>query len=383
MYHAFLTFENDVDMRILYFFITISSILLLSCKKESDPIDVILSNETYKDTIFTEFFKRTSGVVAADAAVSIGLSNGKSLWLYGDSYIDNYDAVTKTVPCLFQVRNAGVLMGIKDPQSNPSTLLGTGSPKSYLAVGTNAAYWFWPGAGYQKGDTCYVFLSRILATGAAGGFGFEEVDSQYVARIKVSDMTKLTYTNLGNKKKISFTNGTVNADGFIYVYGIRDNGFGRDLLVARYPENNLYAEWEYHGTGIWTKDISAALKIHSEFTSSFHVVKVEGKYVLITTQLSVGCNQGKEIYSYISDNPYGPFSNKKTIWVVDDTRQGHFPVFYLAYAHPEYDNGKKELLITYCINGYGTCIASCNNNRLDPDVYRPRAIRVPYSLMGI
>ncbi|MFZ1750456.1 MAG: hypothetical protein WAU01_09700 [Saprospiraceae bacterium] len=370
-------------MRLILFIIWVQFLLFSSCKKDTESVDMSIKKESYKDSIFTNILKRTSGVVAADAALSIDLKNGLSLWLYGDSYIDNYDPLTKTVPCLFQVRNAGVLTSINDPNSNPITLLGNGSPKSYFALGTNPSFWYWPGTGYQRGDTCFVFLGRIKSTGTPGTFGFEEVDSQYVAKIKIPEMTKLSYTNLGSKKKISFTNGIVNSDGYYYVYGIRDNGFGRDLLVARYREDNPYTDWEYKGSTNWTKEIDGAVKIHSQFTSSFHMIKVAGKYVLITTELSVGCNQGKEIYSFISDRPEGPFVKKTTIWKVDDTKQGHFPIFYLAYAHPEYENGKNELLITYCINGYGACIASCQNNRLDPDIYRPRAIRVPYTLIGI
>jgi len=103
--------------------------------------------------------------------------------------------------------------------------------------------------------------------------------------------------------------------------------------------------------------------------------------VLITTEFSVGCDQGKNIFSYTSDQPYGPFTNKKTIWTLNDTLQGHYPFFYLANAHPEYDNGKAELLITYCINGYDACVNVCIGGRKNPDYYRPKAIRVPYKLI--
>lgn len=64
------------------------------------------SNKVYKDTVFNQYFDRTSGWVAGDGAISFPFNNGKSLWLYGDSHIDHYDPKTKTVPCLFQVRNA-------------------------------------------------------------------------------------------------------------------------------------------------------------------------------------------------------------------------------------------------------------------------------------
>ena len=77
------------------------------------------------------------------------------------------------------------------------------------------------------------------------------------------------------------------------------------------------------------------------------------------------------------------FANKKVIWTVDDTLEGNVPFFYQANAHPEYDNGKQELLVTYCINGYGDCVQTCVNGRFNPDYYRPKAIRVPYSVMGI
>ena len=91
--------------------------------------------------------------------------------------------------------------------------------------------------------------------------------------------------------------------------------------------------------------------------------------------------QGKNILTATSVNPWGPFTGQHSVWQVDDTLKGHFPFFYMANAHPEFDNGNEELLITYCINGYGTCVETCNDNKMDPDVYRPKAIRVPYSLI--
>lgn len=154
-------------------------------------------------------------------------------------------------------------------------------------------------------------------------------------------------------------------------------------MVARFPEGSIQEPWEYHSNSGWTTNIADAANIHSEFTSSFHVAEVNGKFVMITTEFSVGCNQGSEIYSYTSETPYGPFTNKQVIWTVDDTLQGNVPFFYQANAHTEYDNGKDELLVTYCINSYGDCVNTCDNGRLNPDYYRPKAIRVPYGVMGL
>ncbi len=75
-------------------------ILLFSCAPQDQ-------SPAYKDQTFTDYFKQTSGVVAMDGGYSIPLSDGRSLFTYSDSYIDNYNFTTQTVPCWFQVRNAG------------------------------------------------------------------------------------------------------------------------------------------------------------------------------------------------------------------------------------------------------------------------------------
>src|ERR1051326_3209289 len=75
-----------------------------------------------KDPEFTEFFRRTNGWTAGDGAFSLSLSDGRILWLFGDSYIDHLDPQTQTVPCLFQVRNVAMLQS-RDGQK-VSTLSG-------------------------------------------------------------------------------------------------------------------------------------------------------------------------------------------------------------------------------------------------------------------
>ena len=50
---------------------------------------------------------------------------------------------------------------------------------------------------------------------------------------------------------------------------------------------------------------------------------------------------------------------------------------------PEFLADGKGLLFTYCINGYGTCVPICRDNRMNPDYYRPKAFRVPLSTIGI
>lgn len=356
------------------------TLYIMGCFFGCKSIPTVTSNlQTYKDTVFTSYFYRTSGWISGDVALSIPLNNNKSLWVFGDSHIDHFDAETKTVPCLFQARNAALEMGISTPEDQ-KTFIGKESYSLFKHT-KDDNYWFWPGPGLVNNDTVYVFQAMLHNTGEGGMWGFEAIDSLYIAKMHLPSMEVIDYIYLGTRANISFNNSIINDGDYHLVYGIRDNGFGNDLFVARFSNDNPQTKWEYFNGKDWSENIQDAEKIFAEFTSSFYVFKWKNKYVLVTTEFSVDCDQGKEIYTYTSDTPYGPFENKKTVWTVDDTVNGHFPFFYMAMAHPEYDNGKNELLITYSINGYGQCFDMCIDGRMDPNHYRPKAIRVPYTLI--
>src|SRR6266498_4512578 len=83
------------------------TLLIVSAATAADT--KALSLPAYKDKEFTEFFRRTSGWTSGDGALSVPLSDGRVLWLFGDSHIDDFDPKTQTTPCLFQVRNAGLI----------------------------------------------------------------------------------------------------------------------------------------------------------------------------------------------------------------------------------------------------------------------------------
>jgi len=354
--------------------------LLFSFSCSGGGKDYPVQSHTYKDLTFTELFRRSGGWVAGDGGYSIPIGDNKTLWTFGDSYIDSYDSATKTVPCLFQARNSAMIMDIDNPAIQ-YTLENSKSDPTLFNFGTDRKYWFWPSSGFMSDDTIYVFLSRLKSTGEPGMWGFTGVDSNYVGTICTSDLSTISYNVLSSKNGINFGISTIAKGRFTLIYGIKSNGFGNDLFLARFPTDNIYSSWQYFDGEGWTSELSKIRKIHSEFTSSFYICKFRNRYLLITTEFSVGCDQGRNIFIATSNRPGGPFTDQHSVWQVDDTLNGHFPFFYIANAHTEFENREKELLITYCINGYGDCVETCRNNRLNPDVYRPKAIRVPYSVI--
>lgn len=351
--------------------------LWMSCQKTED-----ISSGTVTDDIFTGYFRRTQGWVAGDGGYSIRLIDGKNLWLWGDSHIDDYDPNTETVPCLFQVNNAGLLQSEANP-AVMNTLTGNGNPASYFVhPGGWPDYWFWPLSGYQFQDTIYVMLDNIKKTGSGGSFGFTSGGPDYMAKIAFPSMQVSEYMQLPAQNDITFGMGFIQHEGYMYVYGNKKTSLvGTSAYVARFYPDNPIQSWRYFNGSEWVINPQQADEIASDGDATFSsAFKVGNTFVLLSTEFSLDCT-GRHIYAYTAKNPQGPYSGRKIIYSLPDTLGGTFPFFYIAVGHPQFTNAQ-GVLVTYSVNGFLDCgPETCVNNRLNPDFYRPRAIRVPVSTL--
>ena len=332
----------------------------------------------HKDREFTEFFRRSSGWTAGDGALSVPLAGGRVLWLFGDSHLDDIDPATGTMPCLFQTRNAGLLQQ-KNDLRNARTLAGDGPVfRSWLRNSKDETKeWFWPLGGFQNGETVWVYLSALRKTEAGGAFGFESSGYDYWAKIKFPKMEPETYTALPDFNGITFGDGFIMEGEYVYAFGGKQHGLASDLYVARFKRRQPTSNWNFWDGKNWSNDVKKAAPIAYGRSNSIHVCKIKDHFLLTTSEFSVGCDQGKQIFMATSQKPTGPFGPLKAVFTVDDTYQGHLPFFYFAAAHPEFINAADELLVTYSINNYEPCVSGCINGRAIPDHYRPKAIRLP------
>src|ERR1043166_2758171 len=118
-----------------------------------------------KDREFTEFFRRTNGWTAGDGAISVPLSNGRVLWLFGDSHVDDIDPKTGTMPCLFQARNAALLQETNGTEQ-VITLVGKGPGfRPWFKNSKSDDQWFWPLCGFEAGKAIYVYFVALEKTG--------------------------------------------------------------------------------------------------------------------------------------------------------------------------------------------------------------------------
>jgi hypothetical protein len=338
---------------------------------------------THKDRAFAEFFRRTNGWVSGDGALSVPLSDGRVLWLFGDSHLDDYDGKTKTTPCLFQSRNAALLQKSKTNLCEAETLRTYGPIFwSWFKNTTNNDFWFWPLCGFQKKDVIYIYLSSMKKVGE-GMWGFGSAGNDYFGKVSFPSMNIVDYVPLPRFDGVQMGQGFVEdaGTGWVYAFGSKARGLGSDVVVARFRVDKPSEPWRFWNGTNWKATSTNAATI-GEANIGVHVCYVRGKYVLTSGTLSIAADQGREIFMATSDKPTGPFTKLTKVWTVDDTYKGHYPFFYIPQAHPEFVNERNEILVTYSINGYHPAVEDCINGRAIPDHYRPKAIRVPLKMIG-
>lgn len=337
----------------------------------------------YKDPLVTAFFDRKTGWIASDGALTIPLSDGRVLWAMNDSYIDHLDTVAGTIPCLFQVRNAALIQPLGNWNwTATSTRIGAGPGiPSLFKNNTDDNYLLWPTGGYQYGDTVYVYNSNIKNSNE--GLGFTRGGNDFIGKMIMPNLAVVGFDAMPGFNDITFGVGfhTTEPDNYIYTWGIQSAFITSNIVVARFPKNNPRAKWSFWNGSAWDTAIAHIAPVTTGASNGVYVAKVRNKYVALSTEFSVSCDAGTRIYVATSNNITGPFTNRKVLYTIPDNELGHTPFFYAPALHPEYINANNEILITYDINTFSTCVPHCINNGFNPDYYRPRGLRVPLQLI--
>jgi hypothetical protein len=357
-----------------------------------------IAPDSYRDDEVVRFFQRTVGSDAFDEGSSIPLysnmNKGEVLWVTGDTFYNQVDSKGEfSCNLIFPYHNS-VLLQPADHSWDPAKTKNLISKDGAQVFNpSNPKSLFWPGAGVEIGDKIYVHNIEVVA-------GTLNTVNQYLGVITESPDTNISpvkmveVPGMSGQTAIVYTIGMVKPAGqYIYAYGL-GGMMAANIYVARFrPESPT--KWTFWNGETWAAkpSTSAEAVVAKGPVNNNGVGYVNGKYVLITMDFGFTCDgPGKNMYSSISDSPTGPFIHKKLIYSVPDYKQGHSPVFYNPTVHAEFDNGHRELLIAYCLNfynkndkGQNTCLTPCSNpdGSMDPNDYRIKGIRVPYSLMGL
>jgi len=166
-----------------------------------------------------------------------------------------------------------------------------------------------------------------------------------------------------------------NADGYIYIYGLKDQGLlTKSLLVSRVKTedfDNFDAYTFYNGTS-FVPDINQAAPICEEGGAEMSITPItkgenEGKYLYVYSNSSVGSS----ISSRIAVTPWGPFSDSVLLYDIQEPKEiakfgGQKIYTYNAKAHYHIST-PDELIISYNVN-----TMDFESHIQNAEIYHPR-----------
>jgi hypothetical protein len=118
-------------------------------------------------------FKYEKGWLGADDAYSIPLGDGRSLWVFGDTFIADKEGAARSASSYF-IRNS---IGITSCANGPCSIRyfwgqKDGKPDSMFSAPGNEKDWLWPMDGFVHDGTLYIGMMDMHAEGT-GAFGFD------------------------------------------------------------------------------------------------------------------------------------------------------------------------------------------------------------------
>lgn len=331
------------------------------------------------DKKFVQLFARDCcGVTGADGEYSVLLPDGRTVWIFGDSFLGTVNpdrSRAKRSPWF--IRNS---MAVQEADTLRSLYNVIDGWESSLVIPPGAvkgkqfsedSLWYWPGDGFIEDGKLKVFMSAFYQA-IPGDWGFAWAGAN-IATFSLPDMKleRIDHFNYPGNLEVHWGHAVCDEDGsYTYIYGAENKS--KNLYVARAPKGNILAPWEFYTGNDWVSD-SRQSKPMLAITGSeqFSVFKLNDKYVLIVQE---GGFMTREIVSYYSDSPFHGWKNRKVLCLAqfpEDVSSTKNLFTYNSLAHPQFiENG--ELLLSTCINSFVV-----EEVFLDASKYRPVFLRVP------
>jgi len=347
----------------------------------------------YRDDAVVNFFHRTltsQGSVAFDQGNSIPLSNGEELWIAEDSFDGSELLPDGNIHCgyFIEYRNSMLIQPAShswNPNltNNVLTVNSTdGRPKQVFNIQPNTQ-WTWPGQGIQVGNKVYV------AAGEGNGLGStnQAIYELSFAGPDAVSVQRDTPAGVSGQTTIGWGSGFVNGnDGYVYVFGSKGVYFNASsIYVARFATSDPLTWFFWNGTTWASTPPTGTAGTIASSQQNVAVSYWNGKYIMMQMDLGFFCDPSSHnIYLSTSSSPTGPFTAPVKVFTIEDMDQGSLIKYYTPAIHPEFDNGKNELLLTYSVN-YSACTVSseCINGEMPSNGYQVKGVRVPAAAIGL
>jgi hypothetical protein len=316
--------------------------------------------------------------LGADVASSADLGGGRTLWLFGDSWIDPAGRNSRRGARM--VSNSVAIQTGADPATATIAFYwgraADGGPAPFLAERGAESLWF--GSGVRVGDRLVLFFAPTLRNGT-GVFGFEHVGWAAVM-VENPDAEPSAWrvrpleTPANPLGVLLGFAGVRRLGEHVYALGSEITLRTHPLYVARWPAeqvrrgNLLQPEWWAGERLGWIPDTSRAMRRpifengQSELT--IHYDSVSGRFLEVQ---SVGFGAA-DVAMRAAPVLTGPWTDPRMIYRPPEYYRPNVMI-YAAKAHPELSGA--DLVLTYATNTF-------QPGELPSDslVYYPRFVRL-------
>ena len=288
------------------------------------------------------------GITGGDGSISIDLKDGRSLFMWGDSFFGDVINDKRAKDTKFVIGNTFTII---DKNGQLKTLY-SGTKENPLAFieadqDGKSPVWYWPGHGFVENGILHLFMSKFHKVGE-GSFGFEYLCCDYF-RLDVETMKIIDKENFkaANENNVHYGHAVLPYKGEIYVYGTRADAMGMaEVHVSKAKLiNDKLVDFSYWDGAEWQTDARKSQRIAGitkSVSEQFNVVELEEKIALVSQDRS---GNVKDIYSFIADKPEGPFSNEKLLYKVEESGfEVDSMMTYNAMVHPQYRKDGKVLM---------------------------------------
>lgn len=341
----------------------------------------------YKDWKYNKLFTRTRGWNGGDGVLTVGLPDGSVFWTFNDSFYGRVNAADRSRgDCNFprnsvmlQKATDGVLGETEDDLIWLADYVNWTDPsaeryfhcRTHLRhpdgekmvdeiqagdIDQDRVYWSGDGTIYD-GKLQMMWMGtaskelRALGTSLATyrldgtipeGYYLDDIPD-YLPK-KGNYLYREKVTHQINDNAVSYGSTLCEADdGHTYLYGT--NGYG--VLVARTATHDLYSKWQYYvrpeegSDFVWQDEYPTKEQMErSQIMENNHQCNMpwvfkDGDYYYMTAQ---GPYFAREVYIYRSKTPYGPFGEKRLLFVLpgelDKLGPTAYHWLYMVNLHP-------------------------------------------------
>ncbi|HWR15710.1 MAG TPA: DUF4185 domain-containing protein [Terriglobales bacterium] len=330
-------------------------------------------------------FPFKNGWLGSDAAYSIPLNDGRSVWIFGDTLYGDKRIVVENEPRM--VRNAIGISTCKGGKWDIEYVMRKNSSGQLIDFfQAKSPYWYWALDGFVKGEQLWVTLLCLRSVPNSGSFtlGFATCGTD-LARVTGLEQDpqkwEVKIYPLVSDGVHAYPSATAVVDGdFVYIFALYEKG-SRPMVLSRIPLSGLdkdpKASMQYLAKdGTWRAGFEPAKARHvmdkgnTEMTVRYHQGRKQWLAVMNDPQLETG-----NILLRTAPKLTGPWSDGQVIYTIPEMQKSH-PSWdkdnfcYAGKEHPELREGN-TILITYACN-----TRAVKKLETMPHIYFPKVVRL-------